>query len=99
MSLNVTKEEDCDSDKIIDFMKNNAENIEYEALSEEIMFRIPIKNDKGEKTKNFDLKSFFTKFDQNIKNLKIKSYSVSMPTLEDVFLNVAVQVNNNSKSE
>ena len=99
MSLNVTKEEDCDSDKIIEFMKNNAENIEYEALSEEIMFRIPIKNDKGEKTKNFDLKSFFTKFDQNIKNLKIKSYSVSMPTLEDVFLNVAAEDNNNSKSE
>ena len=99
MSLNVTKEEDCDSGKIIEFMKSNCENIEYEALSEEIMFRIPIKSESGEKRKNFDLKSFFTKFDQNIKKLQIKSYSVSMPTLEDVFLNVAAEDNNNSKSE
>ena len=99
MSLNVTKEEDCDSEKIIEFMKSNCENIEYEALSEEIMFRIPIKSESGEKRKNFDLKSFFTKFDQNIKKLQIKSYSVSMPTLEDVFLNVAAEDNNNSKSE
>ena len=99
MSLNVTKEEDCDSDKIIEFMNNNAENIEYEALSEEIMFRIPIKNENNNKKTNFDLKSFFTKFDENIKNLKIKSYSVSMPTLEDVFLNVAAEDNTNIKSE
>ena len=99
MSLNVTKEEDCDSDKIIEFMNNNAENIEYEALSEEIMFRIPIKNENSNKKTNFDLKSFFTKFDDNIKNLKIKSYSVSMPTLEDVFLNVAAEDNTNIKSE
>ena len=99
MSLNVTKEEDCDSKKIIEFMKNNAENIEYEALSEEIMFRIPIKNESNEKSTNFDLKTFFNNFDKNIKNLKIKSYSVSMPTLEDVFLNVAAEDNTNSKSE
>ena len=91
MSLNVTKEEDCDSDKIIEFIKSNTEHMEYEALSEEIMFRIPIKGDKNEKKINFDLKSFFTKFDNNIKTLKIKSYSVSMPTLEDVFLNVAAE--------
>ena len=99
MSLNVTKEEDCDSDKIIEFMNNNAENIEYEALSEEIMFRIPIKNENSNKKTNFDLKSFFTKFDKNIKSLRIKSYSVSMPTLEDVFLNVAAEDNTNIKSE
>ena len=99
MSLNVIKEEDCDSNKIIEFMNNNAENIEYEALSEEIMFRIPIKNENNNKKTNFDLKSFFTKFDDNIKNLKIKSYSVSMPTLEDVFLNVAAEDNTNIKSE
>ena len=98
MSLNVTKEEDCDSDKIIEFIKSNTEHMEYEALSEEIMFRIPIKGDKNEKKIKFDLKSFFTKFDSNIKTLKIKSYSVSMPTLEDVFLNVAAE-DNKQKSE
>ena len=99
MSLNVTKEEDCDSNTIIEFIKNNAEDIEYEALSEEIMFRIPIKNENSEKKTNFDLKSFFTKFDDNVKKLRIKSYSVSMPTLEDVFLNVAAEDNNNIKSK
>ena len=98
-SLNVTKEEDCDSNKIIEFIKNNAEDIEYEALSEEIMFRIPIKNENSGKKTNFDLKSFFTKFDDNVKKLRIKSYSVSMPTLEDVFLNVAAEDNNNIKSK
>ena len=99
MSLNVTKEEDCDSNAIIEFIKNNAEDIEYEALSEEIMFRIPIKNENSGKKTNFDLKSFFTKFDDNVKKLRIKSYSVSMPTLEDVFLNVAAEDNNNIKSK
>ena len=99
MSLNVTKEEDCDSNTIIEFIKNNAEDIEYEALSEEIMFRIPIKNENSGKKTNFDLKSFFTKFDDNVKKLRIKSYSVSMPTLEDVFLNVAAEDNNNIKSK
>ena len=99
MSLNVTKEEDCDSNKIIEFIKNNAEDIEYEVLSEEIMFRIPIKNENSGKKTNFDLKSFFTKFDDNVKKLRIKSYSVSMPTLEDVFLNVAAEDNNNIKSK
>ena len=62
------------------------------------MFRIPIKSESSQKNVNFDLKSFFTNFDKNIKNLKIKSYSVSMPTLEDVFLNVAAEDNTNSKS-
>ena len=42
-----------------------------------------MKNDK------IDFESFFNKLDSNIKNLKIKSYSASMPTLEDVFLNVS----------
>ena len=98
MSLNVTKEEDCDSNKIIEFIKNNAQNVEYEALSEEIMFRIPIKNESN-KNLNFDIKAFFNNFDKNIKNLKIKSYNVSMPTLEDVFLNVAAEDTINSKME
>ena len=32
---------------------------------------------------------FFNELDNNLDQLRIKSYSVSMPTLEDVFLNVA----------
>ena len=36
-----------------------------------------------------NLREFFEDLDNNLKRLKIKSYSVSMPTLEDVFLNMA----------
>ena len=36
-----------------------------------------------------DLGEFFSDLDNNLHGLRIKSYSVSMPTLEDVFLNVA----------
>ena len=121
MNLNITKEEGADNDKIIDFIKKRAENIEYEILSEEILFRIPKKKEKskdnidnlllsdntsknseensinseaphaGSKDINLDLTKFFEDLDKNLKNLEIKSYSVSMPTLEDVFLNVAAE--------
>ena len=94
MSLNVSKEEDADNETIVDFVKSLSENAEYEVLSEEIIFRIPIKDDKNEEKKLkkiLDIPNFFKLFDENINNLKIKSYSISMPTLEDVFLNVAAE--------
>ena len=94
MSLNVSKEEDADNETIVDFVKSLSENAEYEVLSEEIIFRIPIKDDKNEEKKLkkiLDIPNFFKMFDENINNLKIKSYSISMPTLEDVFLNVAAE--------
>ena len=94
MSLNVSKEEDADNEKIVEFIKSLANNIEYEVLSEEIIFRIPIKDNKNEEKKLkkiIDIPNFFKNFDDNINNLKIKSYSISMPTLEDVFLNVAAE--------
>jgi hypothetical protein len=99
MSLNVNKEENADNDKIIDFVTHLADNVEYETLSEEIMFRIPIKNNDNTNAQKIDLQSFFDIFDQNIKALKIKSYSASMPTLEDVFLNVAAEDNKKTKQD
>ena len=99
MSLNVTKEENADNDKIIDFVTHLSDNIEYEALSEEIMFRVPIKNDDNGKNKKVDLQSFFQFLDYNLNTLGIKSYSASMPTLEDVFLNVAAEDNKKSKED
>ncbi len=39
------------------------------------------------------LSKFFEELDANLKELHIKSYSASMPTLEDVFLNVAADDN------
>ena len=94
MSLNVTKEEDADNEQIIEFVKSLSKNVEYEVLSEEILFRIPMKDDKNEEKKLkkiLDIPTFFKNFDENINNLKIKSYRISMPTLEDVFLNVAAE--------
>ena len=108
MSINIVKEEDADNDKIIEFFKEHSPHVEYEKLSEEIMFRIPKRdyknipdekneklnlsenaNDNANKNTNFSFESFFESLDSNLKELKIKTYSAAMPTLEDVFLNVA----------
>ena len=114
MSLNITKEEDADNGKIIDFVEKKAINIDYEILSEEILFRIPTNNYSYSSSKDDNIENilvssdennninkekvekkplgftqFFEDLDSNFQNLKIKSYSASMPTLEDVFLNVA----------
>ena len=100
MSLNITKEEDSNNDKIIDFITHLADEVEYEILSEEIMFRIPVKSNDNENNLNkFDLSTFFQLLDTNLNVLKIKYYSASMPTLEDVFLNVAEEDNKKTKEE
>ena len=113
MSLNITKEADAENQKIVDFIKERSPDMEYEILSEEIMFRIPKENtndygsddnlvlsnnntpkkSKGDKSSknSIDLRKFFDELDKNLNTLKIKSYSASMPTLEDVFLNVAAE--------
>ena len=94
MSLNISKDEDAEDEKIVEFITGLAENVEYEILSEEIMFRIPVKDDDNfEKKlrKKVDIPTFFQELDKNLNNLKIRTYSVSMPTLEDVFLNVAAE--------
>ena len=108
MNLNIAKEEGADNDKIIDFIQKRAQNVEYEILSEEILFRIPKKSETSsnddkltlsENSSNrnihinssLDLTKFFDDLDKNLKNLGIKTYSASMPTLEDVFLNVAAE--------
>ena len=120
MSLNISKDLDANDETIVNFIKKRAPNLEYEILSEEIIFRIPKENysndeksssktkedtlclsdndsQKSNKKKNNNdtssqnsiLSKFFDDLDKNLQNLKIKTYSASMPTLEDVFLNVA----------
>ena len=111
MSLNITKEDGADNRKIINFIGERAKDIDYEILSEEILFRIPKSNyssggntdeenltltensSSGKKStannSNLNLTKFFDDLDKNLKELRIKTYSASMPTLEDVFLNVA----------
>lgn len=87
ISVNVYKEPNANNDDIVTFFKEkvNDLNLQVEVLSEEILFRIPKKTEKGE----FNISSFFKDLDDNINGLKIKTYSASMPTLEDVFLNVS----------
>ena len=87
LSINIYKEKDADNNKIINFFKSKAEGIETEILTQEILIRIP-KNRPGTNIKNIDIQRFFSELDNNTNSLRIKSYSASMPTLEDVFLNV-----------
>ena len=69
------------------YFKSKADGIETEILTQEILIRIP-KNKPGTEEKNINIQSFFSELDNNVKKLKIKNYSASMPTLEDVFLNI-----------
>jgi len=87
ISLNIIKQTDASNEEIIKFISDKIPNIEFEILSEEILFRIP-KIDN-----NISLKKFFSELDSNLNNLKIKNYGASMPTLEDVYLNVASHKN------
>ena len=96
LSLNVYKQPDANDNEIIQFMKQKIPEVEYEILSEEILFRIPKnENKKSDGNRgNFSFKNFFSELDSNVQNLKVKSYSASMPTLEDVFLNVSADTKN-----
>ena len=99
MTLTISKDENADNNKIIDFISTLAENVEIEILSEELIFKIPFKEEnaiENKLIKKINLQDFFAKFDDALENLNIKSYSVSMPTLEDVFLNIASEDNKNN---
>ncbi len=82
ISLTIAKDRKAEDDKIINFITERIKGVEYEVLSEEILFKIP-KNDQ------INLKDFFSDLDANLEDLQIKSYGASMPTLEDVFLNIS----------
>ena len=92
INLNVTKELEANNEEIINFIENNLKDIEHEIYNEEILFRIPKNN------KEFCGKKFFKMFDENYKRLRIKSYSLSMSTLEDVFINVSKLTKSKKKS-
>ena len=83
INLNITKELEANNDDIINFINENINDIEYEIYNEEILFRIPKNNIESTG------KKFFKILDENYKKLKIKNYSLSMSTLEDVFINVS----------
>ena len=95
MSINIYKEEGAINENIINYMNSKAQDIQYEILSEEILFHIPKEN----YINGGFFEGFFNDLDNNLANLNIKSYSVSMPTLEDVFLNLASENRIQSKEE
>lgn len=91
ISLTIAKEKSANDDTIINFVQERIKNLEYEILSEEILIKIPRRD-------YVNLKEFFTDLDSNLQSLNIKSYGASMPTLEDVFLNVSADLHNNSNN-
>ena len=92
ISVTIVKESNADNNSIIDFFEKEIGEVKVEVLSEEILFRIPKNNNK-----NFSMGTFFSKLDENVQQLKIKTYSASMPTLEDVFLNVSSMERNKNE--
>ena len=99
LNLNITKNPDADNNEIINFITENVckdINIENEVFKEEILLKIPkILN----KSNNFTWTNFFKNLDENIKRLKIKNYSISMPTLEDVFINISKLIKQNKNKD
>ena len=91
INLNIAKQLEANNESIINFIKDNIKDIEYEIYNEEILFRIPKNNIE------FSGKKFFKILDENYKKLGIKNYSLSMSTLEDVFINVSKLTRNKNK--
>ena len=97
MNITLSKEEGANNEDIMNYINNIVKDGQFESLSEEIMVRIPKNN--FDKNEGVSLTNFFENLDENLNELKIKSYSVSMPTLEDVFLNVAADDDENRLSK
>ena len=90
IKLNITKHSDADDDSIIAFFldKFGDHEISFENFNKDILFRIPINNICINWTE------FFKQLDANLTKYRIKHYSISKSTLEDVFINFNKNVNN-----
>ena len=88
MNVTLKKEEGAINEDIYQFIKTLVGDAKFESLSGDITVKINkniFSNDKN----GISINKFFEELDNHLSILKIKSYSVSMPTLEDVFLNIA----------
>ena len=92
VNLNITKYSDANEDEIIGHVLQSCGDLDvyFENFNRDILFRIPTNPNK------IDWKNFFELLDRELDNLKIKSYSITKSTLEDVFINFAKIVNKNS---
>jgi len=95
--LVIAKEEKEPNKVLQDYLTNNLEGVKLlQEVSTEATYLLP-----KESAPLF--KDFFPKFDEELKRLKVKSYGLSMTTLEEVFLRVeqegAKKENNAEESE
>ena len=96
LNLTLRKEEGAKNDNIYEFINSTVEKAKIESITDEILVRIEKKI--FNESNGISLNKFFEELDSHLAVLKIKSYSVSMPTLEDVFLNVVEDDKSNKYS-
>ena len=84
ISITIAKEKNTTDEPIVKFFEQRVKDVESETLSEEILIKIP-------KGGDLNIKKLFEDLDENLEKLGIKSYGASMPTLEDVFLNISAE--------
>jgi len=83
--LNNSQENQSENDKVTPFLKSIIPEIEIRRTAgKEVTYFLP-------KEKSDKFKSFFTALDANADNLNIKSYGMTTNTLEEIFLKVVKQ--------
>jgi ATP-binding cassette subfamily A (ABC1) protein 3 len=83
ISLNIIKRKGASDADIIQYIKSRVKGeVEVEILTEEVILKLPILNESS-------YKQLFLDLDSKLEQLNIETYGISMPTLEDVFLNTA----------
>jgi len=71
-----------DLPEVEEYLRSEIPNImKLQEVSGEISFQIPRENSSK-------FKEFFERFDQNLQRLQLRSYSVGITTLEEVFLKI-----------
>ena len=85
MNIILYKDKGAINNDICNYITNIIGEVKFETLAEEIKVQIDKNIFKNSK---IPINKFFEELDNNLNILKIKSYSISMPTLEDAFLNV-----------
>ena len=95
VNLNITKHSDADENMIISEIlpKFGELDVYFENFYRDIYFRIPTDHPSIK----IEWNEFFKFLDKNLEKLKIKSYSISKSTLEDVFINFSQIMNKEKK--
>ncbi|KAH7462518.1 hypothetical protein KRP22_004939 [Phytophthora ramorum] len=82
-NLTVVKEENCDDSRVIEFVSRYVPASQVLSnVGTEIAFQLPL--DSSSK-----FPAMFRKLDENLQNLSVLSYGISVTTMEEVFIKVA----------